>query len=304
MGKDDIAEGLELSSLIAIACTGFSPNHYRLFQFVLGWVVYGLDRKSLKSQLRTSQTIAQRTMRPEMMFGLVGSELYEVTVAHKFWKARLGRRLEAGLQRAYYQSAPREHIWDWQPNLDFRGSDHNGKSRLYVWGPPHLVNNQSEAFIYIGSGTFVHDCNYMILGLTMNNGLDMHWDQSINKVLEGAMCDACVVGSTMFGFDTMLTYNRMLYLDTVGVYRGSKFYSRQQTHIIPRSYCFNNHRTVIVLNNAYYAGNMYSEQLAFKGFQKRKTEDCSAMFNNPDQLALLGMFFLKNIKIIIRGLFM
>lgn len=177
ISKATIAEGLELVSLLTLACTGFSPNHYRLFQFVLGWTIYGLDKKMLKSQLKAMQTLPSRVMRPEMLFGLVGAELYEVTAAQNFWKAKLGRRLEISMQRAYYQGAPRmflkkkhgtnflkklgNQIWDWQPRFDFRASDFEGPCRIYVWGPPHLVNHSSESHVYLGSGTFVHDCNYM-----------------------------------------------------------------------------------------------------------------------------------------------
>lgn len=264
--------------LIATATCGFTLNHQRLFAAVCQWAVYGMGKSAALTLLENDVSIPFRIVVPEMMFGLVGSDLYELTVGKRnWWNWYMQHHIEQCVMRAYYSKTSRERLWEWHCDLSLQPHQFSGPSRVYMWASPCLVNEDTLRL----SGTHVLDCNFLVLGVEMPSGLDLRSDGTLHRVLEGPIQDGCVIGMSLLGFVTILTQTQMLYMDSVGCYRNSNFVKPQQRQLLPLGSEFNNHRTVITINNGMFHGGFYCEG---PGLPTLRHVSPSAALNNPRQM--------------------
>lgn len=216
--------------MVATACSGFTLNHQRLFAAVCQWAVYGMGKSAATTLLENDDSIPFRIMVPEMMFGLVGCDLYELTGGKRnWWNWFMQPHIEQCVMRSYYNKTSRERLWEWHCDLSLQTHQFSGSPRIYMWASPMLVNDNMLGL----SGVHVLDCNFMVLGVAMPCGLDLRGDGTLHRVLEGPMNDGCVIGMSQLGFVTILTQTQMLYMDNVGCFRNSNFVKPQQRQLLP-----------------------------------------------------------------------
>lgn len=271
----------EGAQLVTLACSGFTPNHHRLITALCIWALYGGGKSAAVTMLENDEALPFRVMVPECMFGLVGSDLFEVTAGKAVWWEKLQLQLHQNLMRAYYQKTSREKLWEWMPTTHIVGNEFCGPCRIYVWAPSADVNHYTMETV---NGYYVNDCNYMVLGVDMLGAVDLRSDGSLHKVLEGQIYNGCVLGSTLFGYTSLLTQTQQLYMDTVGTYRNSNYMRAQQVQLLPFNLDYNQHRTIIIVNNSLFFGGFVSELPGMEGMRR---VNGSLVNNNASQMLQL-----------------
>jgi hypothetical protein len=278
---DSLIYVAEAAQLVTIACTGFSPNHHRLFSALCIWALYGSGKSAAVTMLENDEALPFRMMVPECMFGLVGSDLYEITIGKAVWWDKLHHGIQQHMLRAYYQKTSREKLWEWTPAIHLVGSEFCGPARIYVWASPSHVNHYT---IDTMNGRYMTDCNYMILGIDLLGAIDLRSDGTLHRVLEGQIYNGCVVGTTQFGYQTVLTQTQQLYTDSVGSYRNSNYLRPQQVQLLPFSIDYNQHRTIVIVNNSILHSGFVNELPGLEGLRKINPMQCN---NNPRQMLQL-----------------
>jgi len=274
-------EFTEGAQLVTLACSGFTLNHHRVITALCIWALYGGGKSAAITMLENDEVLPFRIMVPESMFGLVGSDLFEVTVGKGVWWDKLQQHLHHNMMRSYYQKTSREKMWEWIPTTYVSGNEFCGQYRIYIWAPPLDINHHTMDTI---NGRYVNDCNFMILGFDLLGAVDLRSDGTLHKVLEGQMYNGCVIGTTLLGFTTILTQTQQLYFDIVGTYRNSNYLRPQQAQLIPFSIEYNQHRAVIMANNSIFHSGFVNELPGMEGLRKIDTNHIS---NNPSQVLLL-----------------
>jgi hypothetical protein len=266
---------IRLTDLTALAMSGFSHNLTHSFNFYLHYFCKGSPVDKCIQCLNGAESINE--FAPEMMFGLVGYDIFEILNKKTYWHNDLAFHFEQHMHRYAAATSTDSDVWqDETYKRSFLTKSKKHLSRMYASIAPYSRINVVDA--QSRNRANILACGFVSKSLE-SDPVDEYKNLSFVLTRHG-------------NYMTLMTEKQLIATDQIGLWRSTMMLFRPQLRRIVNEGENCIRKAIVSINNSYYYGSFYQQDSVIRAPLRR---DClRALSSNTAHLCQLGEFVLDS----------